>query len=61
VEACEDPTYDGLNRLLSLTDATDTNSFTWTDGDQLASETGPWPASTVSLTYTNRLRSLLSL
>ena len=53
--------HDGLNRLQTMVDATGTNSFTWTDGDQLASETGPWPASTASYTYNNRLRSLLSL
>jgi RHS repeat-associated protein len=53
--------YDSLNRLRTMVDATGTNTFTWTDGDQLAGETGPWPSSTVSFTYTNRLRSSLSL
>lgn len=53
--------YDGRNRLTNMVDATGTNRFSWTDGDQLASEITPWPASTVSFTHTNRLRGVLSL
>ena len=53
--------YDGLNRLVSMADGIGTTAFGWTDGDQLASETGPWPDDSISYTYANRLRNSLSL
>ena len=54
-------TYDGLNRLTNMIDGTGTNAFTWTAGDQLASESGPWPDGTVSYGYTQRFRTALNL
>jgi RHS repeat-associated protein len=43
--------YDGLNRMASMVDGSGTNVFTWTPGNQLASETGPWSDDTISNTY----------
>jgi RHS repeat-associated protein len=53
--------YDGLNRLTTMNDGVGTTTFTWTPGDQLASETGPWPDDAVNYFYNNRLRSSLSV
>ena len=53
--------YDGLNRLTNMVDGVGATAFTWTDGGQLASEVGPWPSSTVSYTYNDRLRSGLTV
>jgi len=53
--------YDGLNRLTNMLDAVATNAFTWSDGDQLLSEAGPWPASQTTYAYNNRLPASLSL
>jgi len=44
-----------------MSDAIGATAFTWTLGDQLASETGPWANDAVSYTYNNRLRGSLSL
>ena len=44
-----------------MVDGIGTTAFTWTIGDQLAAEDGPWASDTLSYTYTNRLRSALSL
>jgi RHS repeat-associated protein len=46
---------DGLNRLTSMVDTNATNSFTWTKGDQLESETGPWPTNRMIYGYNNRM------
>ena len=53
--------YDSLNRLTNMVDGLGTTAFSWTDGDQLAAEDGPWSADTVSYAYNNRLRNSLSL
>ncbi len=53
--------YDPLNRLTTMADGIGTTAFTWTPGDQLASETGPFDEDEISYVYTNRLRASLSL
>ncbi len=49
--------YDALNRLINLQDGIGTTAYTWTGGNQLASEDGPWADDTASYTYTARLRT----
>jgi YD repeat-containing protein len=53
--------YDPLNRLTSMEDGVGSTTFTWTDGNQLAGEDGPWADDTVSCVYTSRLRSSFSI
>ena len=53
--------YDELNRLTNMVDAIGTTAFSWTDGDQLFGENGPWPSDAVSYTYNNRMRATLGL
>ncbi len=53
--------YDGLNRLTNMMDAIGATAFTWTPGDQLAGETGPWANDAIGYTYNNRLRGSVSL
>jgi RHS repeat-associated protein len=54
--------YDMLNRLTNMvTVGRFTNSYSYDAVGQLLSEDGPWPSDTVSCTYTNRLRTSLSL
>ncbi len=53
--------YDALNRLTNLVDAVGTNTWTYTPVGQLASETSPWAGSTVTNTYTQGLRTSLSI
>jgi len=53
--------YDALNRLTNLVDGIGSTAFTWTDGNQLASEDGPWVSDTVSFGYGARLRTSLSV
>jgi RHS repeat-associated protein len=53
--------YDDLKRLTNMTDGIGTTAFTWTDGNQLASEDGPWANDTVSYTYSGRQRVSMSL
>jgi hypothetical protein len=45
--------YDTLNRLTNMVDGVGSTVFGWTDGDQLASETGPWVSDTAGYTYNN--------
>ena len=52
--------YDELSRLTSMTDSSGTTSYTYED-QFLAGEDGPWASDTVSYSYTNRLRSGLSV
>ena len=40
-----------------MIDASGTNKFTWTAGDQLLTEDGPFAADTVTNAYANRLRT----
>ncbi len=53
--------YDELNRLIRMVDASGTNLFTYTQGNQLLTEDGPFANDVVSNTYLNRLRTGLSL
>jgi YD repeat-containing protein len=53
--------YDWLNRLTNMVDASGTNAYSWTLGNQLLTEAGPWASDTVTNTYTNRLRTSLVL
>jgi RHS repeat-associated protein len=53
--------YDELNRLTNMVDASGTTKYTYTAGNQLLSEDGPWDSDTVTFGYTNRLRTSLNL
>src|SRR5262249_44106338 len=53
--------YDWLNRLTNMVDAAGTTKFTWTAGNQLYTEDGPFSSDTVTNTYLNRARTNLSL
>jgi RHS repeat-associated protein len=44
-----------------MIDGIGTTKFTWTLGDQLATEDGPWSSDTISYTYTARQRTGLNL
>src|SRR5947207_219147 len=50
-----------LGRATKIFDNVGTTKFTWTAGDQLATEDGPWASDTVTNTYNNRFRNALSL
>jgi RHS repeat-associated protein len=53
--------YDADNRLTNLVDAVGATIYSYDGAGQLLSEDGPWTNDTVSYTYTNRLRTGLSL
>ena len=53
--------YDWLNRLTNMVDAAGTTKYTYTAGNQLLTEDGPFASDTVTNTYRNRLRVALSL
>lgn len=53
--------FDPLNRLTNMVDAIGNTAFTWTDGNQLSSEAGPWLDDTITYVYTNRMRASLSM
>src|SRR5207253_2805355 len=53
--------YDVLNRLTNMADAVGTTLYTYTDGNQIATEDGPFDSDTLTHTYVNRLRTQLSL
>jgi RHS repeat-associated protein len=53
--------YDPLNRLTNMVDAVGTTYYGYDAAGHLLSEDGPWNDDTVSYTYTNRLRTSLSL
>jgi YD repeat-containing protein len=53
--------YDALNQLTNMIDAVGTTKRSYTAVGQLLSEDGPWASDTVTYSYTNRLRSSLSL
>jgi YD repeat-containing protein len=48
--------YNSLNWMTSMSDGVGTTTFTYTPAGQLASESGPWNADTVSYVYSDRLR-----
>jgi len=50
-----------LNRMTNMVDASGTTKYTYTAGNQLLTEDGPFASDTVTNTYVNRLRSGLSL
>lgn len=53
--------YDMLNRLTNMVDGIGSTVFRWTDGNQLASEDGPWANDMLSYGYTARQRTSLML
>ena len=53
--------YNLLNELTNMVDAVGTHGFSWTATGQLQSEDGPWASDTVSYTYAQGLRTVLSL
>jgi RHS repeat-associated protein len=53
--------YDALNRLTNMVDAVGTNVFSYTPVGQLQSENGPWTNDTVTCTYVQGLRTVMSL
>jgi RHS repeat-associated protein len=53
--------YDALNRRTNMVDGVGTTAYTYTTGDQLLTEDGPWASDTVTNTYVNRLRTGLAL
>jgi RHS repeat-associated protein len=54
--------YDPLNRLTNMVDGVGSTVFGWTLGNQLASETGPWPNDALNYAYNSaRQRSNLVL
>jgi hypothetical protein len=44
-----------------MADAVGTTAFTWTGGNQLAGEQGPWTDDLVTYTYANRLPNTMSV
>lgn len=53
--------YDTLNRLTNMVDGVGTTVFSYTSMGQLQSENGPWTNDTISYTYSQNLRTALSL
>lgn len=53
--------YDPLNRLTNMVDAVGTSAYTYTLGNQLLTEDGPFASDTITNGYVNRLRTGLSL
>jgi len=53
--------YDSLNRMTNMVDASGTTKYTYTTSGQLLTENGPFGSDTVTNTYSNRLRTGLSL
>ena len=53
--------FDGNNRLTNMVDAAGTTVYTYTLGNQLLTEDGPFASDTVTNTYVNRLRTALAL
>jgi RHS repeat-associated protein len=53
--------YDADNRVTNMVDAVGTTIYSYDSVGELLSEGGPWTNDTVSYTYTNRLRTALSL
>ncbi len=43
--------YDALNRMTNMVDGLGDTVFTWTAGNQLAGETGPWASDAVNYAY----------
>ena len=54
-------TYDALNRLTNMVDAAGTTKYTYTAGNQLLTEDGPFASDTVTNTYSNRRRIALAV
>ena len=53
--------YDALNRVTNMVDAAGTTIYSYAAGGQLWTEDGPWASDTVTNSYSNRLRTGLSL
>ena len=54
-------TYDELNRLTQMVDGIGTTAYSYTAGNQLLTEDGPFDSDTVTNTYAYRLRTELDL
>jgi hypothetical protein len=50
-----------VNRLTNMVDAAGTTKYTYTVGNQLLTEDGPWASDILTTTYTHRLRTRLDL
>jgi RHS repeat-associated protein len=53
--------YDALNRVTTMVDAAGTTTYSYAAGGQLWTEDSPWSSDTVTNSYSNRLRTGLSL
>ena len=53
--------YDAMIRMTNMIDAAGTSKYTYTTGNQLWAEDGPWASDTVTNIYYNRMRTNLSL
>lgn len=53
--------YDPLNRLTNMVDGIGTTAFSYTDGNELLTEDGPFASDILTNNYVNRLRTSLSL
>jgi YD repeat-containing protein len=53
--------YDWLNRLTNMVDASGTNKLTYTAGNQLLTEDGPFNNGTLTNFYANRVRTSFAL
>ena len=53
--------YDALNRLTNMVDAVGTTTFSYTPAGRLQSENGPWANDTLTYTYVQGLRTVLTL
>ena len=53
--------YDANGQLTNMTDAIGPTSFAYTPAGQRQMEAGPWASDTLTISYTNQLRQLLSL
>jgi RHS repeat-associated protein len=53
--------YDWLDRLTNMVDAAGTNKYTYTAGNRVLTDDGPFASDTVTNTYQNRLRTKLVL
>ena len=53
--------YDALNRVTNMVDEVGTNKYGYTAAGLLLTEDGPWASDTVTNSYSNRLRTSLSL
>lgn len=53
--------YNAMNWMTMMSDGIGTTTFNYTPAGQLASEIGPWASDTIAYTYSDRLRTAMSL